>query len=39
MEIVTEPDFEDGEQAAAFVREVQASLRLINTCNGKMERE
>ncbi|XP_067948398.1 glutamyl-tRNA(Gln) amidotransferase subunit B, mitochondrial-like isoform X2 [Watersipora subatra] len=37
MEIVTEPDFEDGEQAAAFVRDIQASLKLINTCDGKME--
>ncbi|KAF6040869.1 GATB [Bugula neritina] len=37
MEIVTKPDFTNGEQAAAFVREVQQTLRLINTCTGKME--
>ena len=39
MEIVTKPDFETGEQAEAFVREIQSTLRLINTCDGKMERK
>jgi len=39
VEIVTEPDFQHGEQAAAFVRELQALLIHIGACNGKMEGE
>ena len=39
MEIVTEPDFTDGVEAAAFVRELQQILQTINTCDGKMERQ
>lgn len=39
MEIVTKPDFTDGEEASAFVREIQASLININCCSGKMERK
>lgn len=39
MEIVTEPDFETGEQSENFVREIQSTLQLINTCEGKMERK
>jgi len=37
MEIVTEPDFSNGMDAAAFVKELQLILERINTCNCKME--
>ena len=37
MEIVTEPDFRSGEEAAAFVRELQLILVRLGTCDGKME--
>ena len=37
MEIVTEPDFSNGMDAAAFVKEMQLILERINTCNCKME--
>ena len=37
MEIVTEPDFHSGEEAAAFVRELQLVLIKLGTCDGKME--
>lgn len=37
MEIVTKPDFTNGEEASAFVREVQAALIRLNCCDGKME--
>lgn len=37
MEIVTEPDFRNGEEAAAFVKQLQSILQLIGTCDGKME--
>ncbi|GAB1601586.1 glutamyl-tRNA(Gln) amidotransferase subunit B, mitochondrial-like [Argonauta hians] len=36
MEIVTEPDFRNGEEAAAFLKELQLLLVTIGTCNGKM---
>ena len=37
MEIVTEPDFTCGEEAACFVKELQRMLQLLGTCDGKME--
>ena len=37
MEIVTEPDFKSGEEAAAFVKELQLMLQTLGTCDGKME--
>ncbi|XP_046331749.1 glutamyl-tRNA(Gln) amidotransferase subunit B, mitochondrial-like isoform X2 [Haliotis rufescens] len=36
MEIVTEPDFTDGDDAAAFVKELQLILQTLGTCDGKM---
>ncbi|XP_046549858.1 glutamyl-tRNA(Gln) amidotransferase subunit B, mitochondrial-like isoform X1 [Haliotis rubra] len=36
MEIVTEPDFNNGEDAAAFVKELQLILQTLGTCDGKM---
>ena len=39
MEIVTEPDFGSGEEAAAFVRELQLILIKLGTCDGRMEGE
>ena len=36
MEIVTEPDFTTGEEAASFVKELQLILQSIGTCDGKM---
>ncbi|XP_041359895.1 glutamyl-tRNA(Gln) amidotransferase subunit B, mitochondrial-like isoform X2 [Gigantopelta aegis] len=36
MEIVTEPDFTSGEEAASFVKELQLILQSIGTCDGKM---
>ncbi|XP_029644270.1 glutamyl-tRNA(Gln) amidotransferase subunit B, mitochondrial isoform X1 [Octopus sinensis] len=36
MEIVTEPDFKNGEEAAAFLKELQLLLMTLGTCNGKM---
>ena len=36
MEIVTEPDFNDGNDAAAFVKELQMILQTLGTCDGKM---
>ncbi len=36
MEIVTEPDFRSGEEAAGFVRELQLILQLLGTCDGIM---
>ncbi len=36
MEIVTEPDFTCGEEAAAFVKEIQMILQRLGTCNGIM---
>ncbi|KAL3880476.1 hypothetical protein ACJMK2_032712 [Sinanodonta woodiana] len=37
MEIVTAPDFTDGEDASSFVRELVLILRRLETCSGKME--
>ena len=37
MEIVTEPDFRTGAEAAGFVRELQQILRVLGTCEGSME--
>ncbi|CAG2195572.1 PET112 [Mytilus edulis] len=37
MEIVTEPDFSDGTDASAFVKELQKILQTIQTCDCKME--
>ena len=39
MEIVTEPELRSGEEAAAFVKELQAILLRIGTCDCKMEGE
>ena len=36
MEIVTEPDFNNGEEAAAFVKELQQILLALGTCDGIM---
>ncbi|XP_050417233.1 glutamyl-tRNA(Gln) amidotransferase subunit B, mitochondrial [Patella vulgata] len=36
MEIVTQPDFTTGEEAAGFVKELQKILQIIGTCDGKM---
>ena len=36
MEIVTEPDFRSGEEAAGFVRELQLILQRLGTCDGIM---
>ncbi|KAK3582851.1 hypothetical protein CHS0354_040001 [Potamilus streckersoni] len=37
MEIVTAPDFTDGEEASSFVRELVLMLRRLETCSGRME--
>ncbi|XP_006824477.1 glutamyl-tRNA(Gln) amidotransferase subunit B, mitochondrial-like [Saccoglossus kowalevskii] len=37
MELVSEPDLQNGSQAAAMVRELQLILQYIGTCDGKME--
>ncbi|KAK7469596.1 hypothetical protein BaRGS_00036386 [Batillaria attramentaria] len=37
MELVTQPDLTDGEDAASFVKELQLILRTIGTCDGKMQ--
>ena len=39
MELVTQPDLKDGEDAASFVKELQLLLRTIGTCDGKMQGE
>lgn len=36
MEIVTEPEFKSGEDAANFIKELQLILRALGTCDGKM---
>ena len=36
MEIVTEPDFTNGTEAAAFVSELKLVLESLGTCSGKM---
>ncbi|BFZ12906.1 hypothetical protein BsWGS_15945 [Bradybaena similaris] len=36
MEIVTAPDFTDGEDASSFVRDLRDILLSIGTCDGKM---
>lgn len=37
MEIITHPDLSNGEEAAAFVKELQSILVAIGACDGKME--
>lgn len=37
MELVFEPDLEDGEEAAALVKELCAILLRLGTCSCKME--
>jgi aspartyl-tRNA(Asn)/glutamyl-tRNA(Gln) amidotransferase subunit B len=37
MELVFEPDLEDGEEAAALVKELVLILQRLNTCSCKME--
>lgn len=37
MELVTEPDLRDGEDAASFVQELQFILCEIGTCDGRMQ--
>ena len=37
MELVFEPDLDDGEEAAALVKELCAILKKLNTCSCKME--
>ena len=36
MEIVTAPDFTDGDDAASFVRDLRHILLSVGTCDGKM---
>ena len=36
MEIVTDPDFKNGDEAAAFLKELQLILVTLATCDGKM---
>ncbi|KAL5012233.1 hypothetical protein ScPMuIL_010784 [Solemya velum] len=36
MEIVTEPEFTSGEDAASFIKELQLILQVLGTCDGKM---
>lgn len=36
MEIVTDPDFTNGEDASAFLKELQLILMTLATCDGKM---
>ena len=36
MEIVTEPDFRSSLEAASFVKELQAILKAIRTCDAIM---
>lgn len=37
MEFVFEPDLNDGEEAAALVKELAFMLKLLNVCSSKME--
>lgn len=37
MELVFEPDLEDGEEAAAMVKELMLILTRLETCSCKME--
>jgi aspartyl-tRNA(Asn)/glutamyl-tRNA(Gln) amidotransferase subunit B len=37
MELVFEPDLEDGEEAAALVKELMLILQCLGTCSCKME--
>lgn len=37
MELVFEPDLEDGEEAAALVKELILILQCLGTCSCKME--
>ena len=36
MEIISEPQFTDGNDATAYVRELQRILQTVGTCDGKM---
>ncbi|CAD5111419.1 DgyrCDS728 [Dimorphilus gyrociliatus] len=38
LEIITEPDFQSGLEAASFVRELQSVLRIIGASDGRMDR-
>lgn len=37
MEIVTAPEFKDGDDAASFVRDLRDILLTVGTCDGKMQ--
>lgn len=37
MELVFEPDLEDGEEAAALVKELVLIMNRLGTCSCKME--
>lgn len=37
VEIVTEPDFRSGEEAAAFAEEIAGRLKFCGVCDGRME--
>lgn len=37
LEVVTEPDLRSAEEAASFVRRLQAIVRHLGVCNGNME--
>jgi len=37
LEIVTEPDFESGEEAELFIQELRRIVRYLGVCNGNME--
>ena len=36
MEIISEPQFSNGEEAKAYVKELRRILQCIGTCDGKM---
>jgi len=37
LEIVTEPDLEDGEEAELFIQELRRMVRYLGVCDGNME--
>jgi aspartyl-tRNA(Asn)/glutamyl-tRNA(Gln) amidotransferase subunit B len=37
MEIVSRPDMRSGEEAAAYLKKLRATLRALGTCDGNME--
>lgn len=39
LEIITDPDFKTGLEAASFVRELQNVLRMIDASDGRMDRK